>query len=283
MQTIGANPTKNQRINLAKRREKLLTMITQFQENAEKFLDLHDQDVRPPETIDNDWSDTETVAPSATAAQRRAARVLVVVDNNTRRLSLGQVENIALLLPSRLGKVTCRAQHIKGIAQKEIKLRVGQANDALHQLRQAIGHKSFLFRKRLRNAKSKVRKTKAWDDINAVGTTVTHHRRVYNNARNALRSIGAPSEILDEYRPITSADTKSSTIIVDPNARGQRNKSLPWFWGSNTPSAPDNGEIMAECECTFLHSYRKLNWLQFTEFIGSGRTPEVEDGKKNGN
>lgn len=229
---------------MTKKREKLLGQILDFQAQAEKYLDQRDADKRPAEVFDTDWSEPEDTDPAGASHKRN-----VVVNANTRCLSLGQVENIRLLLPSRLGIETCRRVGLKSIANKEKALRKGQANDALHSLRMAIGHKSFLFRKRLRNAKSKVRKTKAWDDINTVGNTVTHHRRIYNIARRALVALGASKSTMNQYQPIASADTKSSTVIVDPNARGQRNKGLPWFWSVGTGSSkPLEGPLMTECQ-----------------------------------
>lgn len=172
-----------------------------------------------------------------------------------------------------MGKDACIEAHIESIARKEMRLREGQAHDALHQLRLAIGHKSFLFRKRLRNAKSKTRKTRAWDDINAVGNTVSHQRRVYHSARNALIALGASKQTLAEYQQISSAETRSSTVIIDPNARGQRNTGLPWFWGhlsnSGRASSADGSPLMTECKChadagmfTDLPSVYRVHWLR---------------------
>lgn len=195
-----------------------------------------------PEEPDEDWSDEET-------DNRSAEELFGLANNNARSLSIGQVENRPLFLPSTFGHAACSAANVQAIAKKERKLRVGQANDALHQLRLAIGQKSFMFRTRLRNARSKTRKTKAWDDINAVGNTVSHHRRVYHSARSALKNLGASAELLDKYKVITSADTRSSTIIVDPNPRGQRNTGLAWFWGTGgqQPSGPEDAALMKEC------------------------------------
>lgn len=159
------------------------------------------------------------------------------------------MENVTLFLPSAFGQEECAAASIEGIARKEKKLRVGQANDALHQLRLAIGHKSFLFQKNLRNARSKTQKTKAWDDINAIGNTVSHHRRVYKSARRALVALGASEETMSKFQVIGPRDVRSSTVIVDPNPRGQRNIGLPWFWGTpgNRP-VDEKSPLMKECK-----------------------------------
>lgn len=244
VKNIGARPTNSQKIDIAKRRERLLGRILEFQSQAEIFLEALNLDVSLPEEVDEDWSDGEL--------EQTAADLLSDWTNeNTKLLSRGQVENITLFLPSTVGKDACVEANIQSIARKERKLRVGQANDSLHQLRLVIGQKSFMFRNQLRNAKSKTRKTRAWDDINAISNTVSHHRRVYHSARNALMSLGASKDILAKYQVVTAADTRSSTVIVDPNPRGQRNTGLPWFWGQQMsgarPAAEEGSPIMTEC------------------------------------
>lgn len=249
VKNVGASPTNSQKIEISKRRERLLTRVLAFQSQAENFLDSLDLNANLPEELDEDWSDEET-------DNKSAEELFDLTNENTRFLSTGQVENVTLFLPSTFGHPACSAANVEAIAKKERKLRVGQANDALHQLRLAIGQKSFMFRTRLRNARSKTRKTKAWDDINAVGNTVSHHRRVYHSARSALEKLGASAELLNRYKIITSADTRSSTIIVDPNPRGQRNVGLAWFWGSGNqqPSGHENGPLMKECKFGHIDS-----------------------------
>lgn len=279
VKNIGVRPTNSQKIDIAKRRERLLGRIIEFQSQAEIFLDSLDLDMTLAEKVDEDWSDSELV-------HKSAEELFDLSQENAKLLSRGQVENMTLFLPSSLGEEACIEAEVGSIAKKEKRLRKGQANDALHQLRLAIGQKSFMFRHRLRNARSKTRKTRAWDDINAIGNTVSHHRRVYHSARNALVALGASRATLEKYQIISSADTRSSTVIVDPNPRGQRNTGLPWFWGQETytvrPVASDDSPIMTECEC--LPAVRKscLQSHQFIVYIGSAHTQDMSGGRKNG-
>lgn len=246
VKNIGASPTNSQKIDISKWCARLLTQVLAFQTQAEEFLGVLNLNRDETEEIDQDWSGSETDNKSAEELSNLA-------QENTKYLSVGQVENVTLFLPSTFGEEECTAAGITGITRKEKKLRVGQANDALHQLRLAIGHKSFLFRKRLRNAGSKTRKTKAWDDINAIGNTVSHHRRVYESARRALVALGASDETISKFQIIGPRDVRSSTIIVNPNPRGQRNTGLPWFWGTpgNQP-AEENSPLMKECTLTLV-------------------------------
>ncbi|KDQ56920.1 hypothetical protein JAAARDRAFT_194867 [Jaapia argillacea MUCL 33604] len=56
------------------------------------------------------------------------------------------VEQAVLPLPSSMGLDECKRRKIGKLAELELQLRIGQANDALHEIRIALGHKSFLFR-----------------------------------------------------------------------------------------------------------------------------------------
>lgn len=236
---MGARPTRLQQLDIAKRRERLLARIISFQDQAEIFMSALNIESSQPELVDEDWSDEET-------DNKGPEELFELAQDGVQHLSVGSVESITLFLPSTFGEDSCKHAGLTTVILKEIALREGQANDSLHQLRLSIGQKSFLFRTQLRNAASKTRKTKAWDDISAVGNTVSHHRRVYHSARDALIALGAPSEVLNKYQVIHTKDVRSSTAIVDPNARGQRNVSLPWFWSVGVKRA--DGALMTECE-----------------------------------
>jgi hypothetical protein len=140
-------------------------------------------------------------------------------------------EEKAVFLPSTIGRETCAKVGLQGLVEKEIALREGQANDSLHAIRLAIGEKSFRFRKQLRLATRKKKKTRSWDAIHAVSKKLQHHRLVYRQAREALRRLGMSQEKLDsEYQELRDEDLQTSTAVMEPNARGQRKKELSWIW-----------------------------------------------------
>ena len=39
----------------------------------------------------------------------------------------------------------------------------------------------------------------------------------------------------------------TSTVVVDPNARGQRNASLVWFWSMDIEGDSAKDALMTEC------------------------------------
>ena len=98
-------------------------------------------------------------------------------------------EDLSILLPSSLGWGWCIKHHLQALAEKEAKLRVAQANDAIHSVRLALGFKSALFRDHVRPANTQRTKTRAWDAIHSVDSTVHQHAQNYSMAREAYLRI----------------------------------------------------------------------------------------------
>ena len=160
-------------------------------------------------------------------------------------------EKIPLIMPSAIGKDRITTEHLKALASLELKLREGQANDCLERLRLALGHKSLLFRTRVRNASSVKEKTKAWDDVKTARRQVDKHVRGYHRARNAMARLGADLELLEKYLVIERKDLALSGDITKENRLGQRNDTLAWFWSVGKDSSTSNA-WMTECMCLSL-------------------------------
>ena len=165
-------------------------------------------------------------------------------------------EYISLNLPSHLGRIWCNGNSAEDLAKAELRLREGQLNDALHHIRIALGHKSYLFRNDVRPAHTQRLKTRAWAEVHAVESSVQHHARVYNRARQAMQDLGADASLLNRYRILERQDLKIDTAVIAPDVRGQRNKSLPWFWTMDVRRDTDVGEWMNDCRfiLVYVHS-----------------------------
>jgi len=168
---------------------------------------------------------------------------------STKELFTGEPELHLLFMPSTLGYEQCAQLKLQKVANKEIALWKGQANDALDGLRSGIGEKSFRYRQQLRHAKGKIQSTRARSAIHTVGRELNHHRRVYGFARRALIALGAESEENSEhYKPILLRDLQTSTIIFNLNAPGQRNQRLAWFWSTPVLGEEADDDLLTECE-----------------------------------
>lgn len=177
-------------------------------------------------------------------------------------------EKLPLLLPSTLGGDNIACDDIGQLAGLELELRKGQANDCLEGLRLALGHKSLLFRTRIRQAGTNKERTKAWDDVKTARRQVEKHVRGYHRARAAMERLGAGEELLSHYRRIERKDLSTSGDITDENRLGQRNDRLAWFWSVRTPADESNPWMN---ECMLLLGVRlvlliaDLSLLQFIE------------------
>ena len=161
-----------------------------------------------------------------------------------------EAETIDLPLPSKFGMVKCKASGLGRLAERELLLRQGQANDALQQIRFHLGQKSLLFRQYVRAARgSQQKKTRAWSMVNAVDISVKKYARIYRSARNAMVSLQAGETILTRYQPLLAEHLKVTTTTLDPAQRGQRNTPLPWFWTLGLKEDAKSASWMTECKC----------------------------------
>ena len=75
---------------------------------------------------------------------------------------------------------------------------------------------------------------------------------------------------LQKYKPLLREQLKISTAVGDPNARGQRNESLAWFWSVEVDLGGPDQSWNEECECPACPTLRLPDGthLKFTESIG---------------
>jgi hypothetical protein len=93
-------------------------------------------------------------------------------------------EKTPICLPSHFHVDTFSDRSMRTFVKQEIKLREGQANDALQGLRLCLSRKSVLYRMGLRPQKTKKGKARPRQDISEADANVRHFARVYTRARN---------------------------------------------------------------------------------------------------
>ncbi|EAU81827.2 hypothetical protein CC1G_12943 [Coprinopsis cinerea okayama7 len=226
-----------QALEVEKRREQLYNDIDSFYEAATHLFpdaDLESLkcDLPPSDDVLVDGEDEE---------------------DNPFSLTHNQMEEVRLPLPSCLSS-SISSTSIELAGSKELKLRLSQADDALEGIRNDIGHKSYLYRSNVRLAEGKKQKTRGYAAVKNVNDSLKNHVKVYNQARWAMRRLGADAKTLQRYRPIAPGDTKAVTAIYNPNARGQRNKSLSWIWTMDVAGDSAKSE--------YLEELYRVNWLR---------------------
>ncbi|KAG2112252.1 uncharacterized protein F5147DRAFT_650902 [Suillus discolor] len=89
---------------------------------------------------------------------------------------------------------------------------------------------AILFRTTVRQAKSQALKTRAWSQVMLVQQAVSLHASIYTKTRKQMMKLEPGQDQLQKYKPLLREQLKISTAVGDPNAQGQRNESLAWFW-----------------------------------------------------
>ena len=141
-------------------------------------------------------------------------------------------ENVSLPLPSSFGTEACQGT-LREVARCERKLREGQANDALHNVRVAIARKSFHCRTQVRNnapTSGYSKRLRSYGETAVIQTSINLSAKIYSTARSAIQVIDPECDVLRSLSELTSKDLVASTAVVDPNARGMRNQGLSWIW-----------------------------------------------------
>ncbi|KAG1743982.1 uncharacterized protein EDB91DRAFT_1080812 [Suillus paluster] len=133
-------------------------------------------------------------------------------------------------LPSNLRVDRSKRCLAEDLIPLELLLREGQANDALHNLRIHLCNKAILFQTTVRKAKYQALKTRAWSQVTSVQQAVSLHASIYTKTRKQMMKLELGQDKLQKYKPLLQEQLKISTAVGDPNARGQRNESLNWFW-----------------------------------------------------
>ncbi|EAU88973.2 hypothetical protein CC1G_10669 [Coprinopsis cinerea okayama7 len=230
-----------QELEIARRREALYGQIDHLYETASLLFPGADI-----ETLKLDEVPCESVEVDGEEEPEEAG-------DNPFSLSQNEMEDVKLPLPSSLS-TSSTATSIASASEKELKLRIAQADDALENIRTEVGHKSYLYRSNIRLAEGKKQKTRGYTAVKLVNNSLRDHIKVYNQARWAMRRLGADTTTLLHYRAIKPDDIRAVTAIYQPNARGQRNKSLSWIWNLNVSGDSQKSE--------YLEELYRVNWLR---------------------
>ena len=167
-------------------------------------------------------------------------------------------ENVSLPLPSSFGAQACQGI-LRDVARCECKLREGQANDALHNVRVAVARKSFHCRTKVRNnapTSGYTKRLRSYGETAVIQTSINLSAKIYCTARAAIQVIDPEYDALRSLSDLTPKDLVASTAVVDPNARGMRNDGLSWIW--QRAMTRETPEFVTESEYSRYASSRLL-------------------------
>lgn len=135
-----------------------------------------------------------------------------------------------LPLPSILGHHACDELGINTLADDELALWMGQANNALHSIRLALANKVVVFCTNVWHTKSHTTNTRVWARVSSADAILARHAAIYQKCCNSMVALGASESLLQQYRPLIDPDLKVNTAMSDPNGSQHHQENLAWFW-----------------------------------------------------
>ena len=141
---MGPHPTLESKLRLHDKRQRLQSRIDAFVQRGEDIIaDAYENTPeRANSLVIGIWTDEDEEAEEENAG-----------DDPWDTEAIPPEKQI-LPLPS-TRKITLESSHLlQTLAEHQLELEKGCANDALHKVRLAISHKSFVYRKKVREAKN---------------------------------------------------------------------------------------------------------------------------------
>ncbi|KAF8437114.1 hypothetical protein L210DRAFT_3505436 [Boletus edulis BED1] len=203
----------NEQLALARRADQLCGDISAFLTEARAYFGNGDTDI----CLSDDGGEGEAVEESADEEE--------VAEEGIDR---ERPDQVILPLPSNLGLQRCQGLKMNHLVELELKLRIGQANDALHEIGLPWRIKTGYFK----------------------------HKFGMPTIMIALQNLGADNETLQKYKVLEDADLKMKATASGGNkdARSSRNDHLSWFWSLDVLRDTDRNDWMSE--------FYRVHWLR---------------------
>ena len=237
-----AQTIENKRIRLQK-------LISTFENKAESIL-LHQDMSESPMSLLSDYAEYDYIDDLETTDDAKPGPSSH--HTSTRNMDGSGLENfnpedIPIPLPSSFGWDWCVQHGSKSLAVKEARLRYAQANDAIHRIRLALGFKSALLRTQVRHAKTQRMKTRAWNTVHGVDTTIQEHACVYSMARDVCRRLRKALKKISDLPKLHLEDLQVASHILGSAQVDQRNTQPSWIWSFGR-TIEDDGTWMDSCK-----------------------------------
>ncbi|KAJ6480009.1 hypothetical protein C8R47DRAFT_983149 [Mycena vitilis] len=257
MSAMGLHPTDNQRHTMVERTSKLRRKIGAWASHQEAFIPR-----------------LKSVRQREDAARARAAA--------TQPVPGIRVQDIRLWLPSaimRLPQAKQRQLCSPDIQRYEYRLRVGQAHEALHDIRRQLLVRSHLYKYKDKNVRGVRQNMRSKDKIDALNDKIRRAATQYRVARLALVSLGralGEDEWETTLKELKQEDIRSrpqsnigdpmrqkATKAWGPQAKSRKKrKVLPisWIWVSQTKG--EAGEAQEMNEGMFFVEPLRIEWAK---------------------
>jgi hypothetical protein len=166
-------------------------------------------------------------------------------------------ENIPLRLPSAIAPEVRSTRCVEGLPDKEWRLRVAQANDALRDLQRLLRVKAGLWHfKGTQVGPSQRSSTRTRSMIARFGIKISRTANRYRSARCALLNLRPDDPAVSHFRELKDEDVKGPHRDPDDVSEGRR--ELSWIWlvrrsGTAEGDESDESDEAKINDCTFYH------------------------------
>jgi hypothetical protein len=228
---LGKNLTAAQRLEIAKKRQRLANRLFTHEQTAEGVMAL-DRDVV--------WDDQPVTIDAGLDDQPEGEE--------------DEPENVRLALPSYLGinneldppRTEIQRLQLEKLARQEAQLRLGYINDALEGLRLSLGEKSFRLKTDVRHSQGQRQTGRAWGKVHNLDKQARSHRHAYRQHYAALQKLNLFTEELGELQDITDQDMKVPGDLTEEARYNQSRDKLPWFWVLRTEDSGEPAETLGD-------------------------------------
>ncbi|KAG1868406.1 hypothetical protein F4604DRAFT_1584764, partial [Suillus subluteus] len=246
---LGRHPTETQHLDIGRCRTKLQSRIDEFTTMAATHLgegfDI-DDDIRDMDMdFTEDDSEDETVDGDITDSDPES--------QGNQAWDLFCPEKVMIPLPSNIGIARCTELGVEHLIIQEIALQEGQANDTLQAIRMLLADKAVLFQTTVCPARSQAKSTQAWTQVHSVERVIRLNTMIYMKCRTQLGHLEAHG-LLGKYLRLEKSHLKATAAMADPNARGQQNAMLPWFWSLNVQGDSVRSD--------WMNKFYRVHWLR---------------------
>lgn len=232
VRALHSGGTLAEKTAIQERRRKLQARVNGFHRSADAFYSVLDDDDLQPDN-GREFHDEEGLGAD--------------FEDDDGEVPLN-AESVRLRMPSNvIVSLADGSQELKKLANHELKLRQGQANDALQKLRLAIGQKSLALRGQVRRARSNATRTRAWADVEGVEGKIKEQADIYRLARAALPRLSASEDTLTIYEILDDEHLIVPKDLTEENRTGQRSDTLSWIWRLDGQHVAEGDDWMKEC------------------------------------
>ncbi|KAL4070170.1 hypothetical protein V8B97DRAFT_2024182 [Scleroderma yunnanense] len=199
--------------------------------------------------LGNDWEDEILLdCPGATPGEGDGVNE---IENLFVLPTHGNPELIYPPLPSYIRIDCLQKLGLSFLAEQELSLRQGQANDCLHEVQLALADKAVIFWRDVRHVRNYNMTTQAWGWIANTDAMLQWYAKIYCWCCRQMVALGAGMDILDWYCELHNANLNVTTAIAEPNARGHQDDTLAWFWPMDLPCVDQTTITLSTCAPKF--------------------------------